>query len=249
VSFQTPFNPENIGSPLYNFGFYKIQRHTKSVFVEMLKNFFSNMVQSYRITMPDLFELQNSDNDDNKKIFISQDFPYFERKLPIIIVSLKGVKERKMYIGADNIIGYKTITIPLRTSTGTSTGLSKTVEIYGGAAEAEVALTVIALSPDDRMKICELINMCFTHFYRWQYYYTFGDGNMMTIVPSKTEISFAGESETGDVSKTSMLYINTMNLSSFIEYTFSSQEAGGMLVDYTIDPASGVIEVPFGPIS
>jgi hypothetical protein len=195
--------------------------------------------------MPELFELQNSDNDDNKKIFISQDFPYFERKLPIIVVSLKEVKERKMYIGADNIIGYKTFF----TSTGTSTGLSKTVEIYGGAAEAAVALTVIALSSDDRMKLTELLNICFTHFYRWQYFYTFGDGNVLTIVPNQTTVSLAGESETSDVSKTSMLYINTMNLNSFIEYTFTSLEAGGMLTDYTIDPTSGVIEVPFGPIS
>lgn len=230
MGFNTPFQPENIGASLYNFGFYKIQRHTKAIIVEFLNNFFSNNVQTYAITLPEIVDLQNSS--DYTKIFISPDFPYTERKFPIIIVSVRDIKEKKMYIGADNIIGYDVY--------GTSTG-QESVEVYAGAAEVALNLTIVALSSEDRMRFAELISICFSHYYRWQYYYTLNDGSSFNIVPNNGTIAFSGEEEVADPSKVNMIYVMNMVMTSFIEYTFSGTQQSGMTNHVIIESSSGII--------
>jgi len=230
VGFNTPFIPENIGASLYNFGFYKIQRHTKAIIVEFLTNFFSNNVKTYSLTLPEIVDLQNSS--DYTKIFVSPDFPYTERKFPIIIVSVRDIKEKKMYIGADNVIGYKVY--------GTSSG-RESVEIYAGAAEVSLNLTIITLSSEDRMKFSELVNICFSHYYRWQYIYTLDDGSVFNIVPNSTTISFSGEEEIADPSKVNMIYAINMVMTSFVEYTFPGMEQTGTINEVIIDSSSGII--------
>ena len=223
----------------FNFGFYKIQRQTKAVLAEILRNFFSNMVKTYQIMMPDIVENQN--NSDLEKIFISPDFPYAEKKLPLIIITIKDVKEKKMYMGADNVIGYRLL--------GTSTG-QKTVEVYGGAATLSINLTIVALSSEDRMRLAELLNICFTHFYRWQYFYTYNDGDQFSIVPNNDTISVTGESEINDQSKTSLLYVVNMTMNSFVEYTFTGLEMTGKVLHYEIDENSGpIVETSTGSVA
>jgi hypothetical protein len=213
VGLNTPFLPENLGAPLYNFGFYKIQRHTKAIFAELLKNFFSSMAKTYALTIPEILDLENTI--ELEKLFISQDFPYMERKLPLLVISISDIKEKKMYLGADNVIGYRVL--------GTSTG-QRTVEVYGGACNATIKITSLTLSIDDRMKLIELLNLCFSHYYRWQYYYTFDDGTLFNITPNAGTLSFGGDVEEANTSKTSMIYANTLTMESFIEYTWTSTE-------------------------
>jgi hypothetical protein len=167
----------------------------------------------YSLTIPEILDWQNTEQLD--KLFFSQDFPYMEQKLPILIVSIPDLKEKKMYIGADNVIGYKVL--------GTSTG-QRTVEVYGGASTATIKITSLTLSVDDRMKLMELLNMCFSHYFRWQYYYTFNDGSLFNIVPNSGTLSFGGETETSNTSKTSMIYASTLTMESFIEYTWTSTD-------------------------
>lgn len=231
MGLNTPFLPENIGASLFNFGFYKVQRHTKAIVVEFLNNFFSNNVKTYSLTLPEIVDLQNSS--DYTKIFVSADFPYTERKFPIIIVSVRDIKEKKMYLGADNIIGYRVY--------GTSTG-RESVEVYAGAAEVTLNLTIVALSSEDRMKFAELINICFSHYYRWQYYYTLDDGSLFNIVPNTGTITFGGEEEVADPSKVNMIYAINMIMTSFIEYSFPGTQPTGVINHVTVLTSSGVIQ-------
>ena len=233
MGLNTPFIPENIGGGLLDFGFFKVQRQAKSILVELMTNFFSSMVNTYKITMPDIIQLQN--HTDVNKLFINRDFPYAERKLPMVITSIKGTKEKKMYMGADNLIGYRLYT----SSTGDST-----VEVYGGAYDIEFSLIVVAQSPDERSRILELLGVCFTHYYRWQYYYTFDDGNQFSIVPNTGTINFGGDSEVADVDKVNQLYISSISMTAFVEYTFTGLDSLGILdnSDVVIDTGSGPIE-------
>src|SRR5271157_649850 len=132
MGFNTPFHPENTAGPIYEAAWYKIQRHTKVALVNMLGNFFSSRVQLYRIQMPEILALRNTT--DLKKIFVNQDFPYAERKLPMILVAIKGGRQQKMNIGADNFLYHDIST--------TSTGKTA-VEVYAGAARFTLSLIAI----------------------------------------------------------------------------------------------------------
>ena len=230
MALDTAFKPENLGSPIYDFGFFKVQRQAKTVIVEMLKNFFIDKVQMYKLQMPDIIEVQNSD--DITKINISKDFPWNERKLPLIIVAQKGSRERKLYLGADNLTAYKVV----------GTGSNRTArEVFHGAADIDLALIILAQSPDERSRLSELIAMCFTHYYRWQYYYTYDDGNMFTIIPNNELLDFGQDSEATETSKTSLIYITNINMKSYVEYTFTGLDITGTINDYEVDPNSGPI--------
>jgi hypothetical protein len=230
VGFTTPFHPDNVPGAIFEFAWHKIMRHTKVAIVNILGNFFSARSKMYSIQMPDIVGLTNTD--DIKKIFINQDFPYQERKLPMVVVAIKSGKERKMYIGADNFLLHS-----IRT---TSTGRTA-VEVYAGAAEFTMAIVVVGQSPEERMKMMELIYMCFTHYYRWQYFYTFGDDNMMSLLPNTEELIFGNEEEAEGDSKISVLYVNDVTMKSFVEYTFSGLDIYRDAKNFVIDDESGPI--------
>ena len=232
MGFKTPFLPENQPGDLIDFGFYKVQRHTKSAIIGMLKNFFDSINSTYKIQMPDIHDIQNSS--DVQKIFVERDFPYKERKIPIILVTIKGATERKLYIGADNTSGVRLVE--------TSAGVTVASDIYHGAADISLSLIVVCQTTEHRMKFAEMINMCFTHYYRWQYFYTFGDGNTFSIVPNTQQLEFGTESEATDVSPDSLLYITDISMKCFVEYTFTdSVNLHGILQEFTVDPTSGPV--------
>ena len=232
MGFKTPFLPENQPGDLIDFGFYKVQRHTKSAIIGMLKNFFDSINSTYKIQMPDIHDIQNSS--DVQKIFVERDFPYKERKIPIILVTIKGAIERKLYIGADNTSGVRLVE--------TSAGVTVASDIYHGAADISLSLIVVCQTTEHRMKFAEMINMCFTHYYRWQYFYTFGDGNTFSIVPNTQQLEFGTESEATDVSPDSLLYITDISMKCFVEYTFTdSVNLHGILQEFTVDPTSGPV--------
>jgi hypothetical protein len=240
MAFETPFLAENQVDGLEQFGFYKIQRHTKSVIISMLQNFFSSMNTMYKIQMPDIVPLQSnydimriSENPENIKLFIERDFPYGQRKLPAIFVSVTNASEKKMYIGADNFLEWRMVE--------TSSGRQTAVAIYHGAAEITLGLSVLAQDPEERMRIVEMINMCFTHYYRWQYYYTLGDGTAYTIVPNILPLEFGNENEITNESMMAIIYITAVSMKCFIEYTFRDLNLTPTMQDYVIDADSGVV--------
>ena len=153
MGLHTKSHPEISTGGLYEFGFYKALRQTKSVFVNMLNNFFSIRNKAYGIVMPEIFTIQNSPVTDGKKIHTVRDFPYEERKLPLIVVSNASAKEKKAYIGSDNLL-YVDVQ-------ENSEGVKSGTNVYAGMANVDVMLGIVATSPDERMMLSELILMCF----------------------------------------------------------------------------------------
>ena len=242
MGFDTPFLAENQFDGLDNFGFYKIQRHTKTVIVSMLQNFFSSLNSTYKIQMPDIIGMQGKYDVDNVKttstdtvkVYIEKDFPYGARKLPLILVSLKSATEKKMYIGADNFSYYD-----IRE---TSTGRKTATKVYHGAATMSLGLIILSQSHEERMKFADLINMCFTHYYRWHYFYTLGDGNTFSIMPSMDALEFGAETEITNESMMAVVYITDITMRSFIEYSFRDLLTYPTVQQLNIDANSGVAE-------
>ena len=230
MGFKAPFLVENQPKPLYNFSFHKVQRQTKSVLVDMIKNFFDSINKVYQLQMPEIIGVKNSE--EATKVFVNRDFPYGERTIPIIIVGIKSAVEKKMYIGADNLVGY----VIRETSSGKTA-----VELYHGAATVTTALIVVTDNPESRMQLVELLNMCFTHYYRWQYFYTLGDGDMFSIVPNTSELEFGTESEADTDSPDTKLYVTDLTMTSHIEYSFRDLDVLGELKDYNILDESGPV--------
>ena len=221
MGLETPFLTENTPDGLANFGFYKIQSHTKSVIVGMLKTFFHSINNTYKLQLPDIVGVQGeydiagvqSPDPDTITVHIERDFPYTERKLPLILVSIKSAREKKMYVGSDNFAYWDEMI--------TSTGNKVATRVYHGASEVTVGLIILTQSHEERMKYADLINMCFTHYFRWQYFYTLGDGDQFSISPNMSQLDFGAETEVTDESMTAIVYITDVTMETFIEYTFS----------------------------
>ena len=221
MGIHTQQNPEISSNGLYEFGFYKALRQTKSVLVSMLNNFFSIRNKTYGVVMPEIFAIQNSPNE--KKVHVHRDFPFAERKFPLIIVTHSSAKERKPNIGADNLL-YVDVQENLD---GTKSGTN----VYAGMADISVMLGIVATSPDERMMLSELVLMCFSHYYRGQFIYK-GKGNeLFSITPAGSEIDFGTESEVSDVSATTTVYVIDLGISVFIEYHFEDPISDGYFTE------------------
>jgi hypothetical protein len=208
---DTPFHPEQYPGAINSFGFYKIQRNSKTILINILKNFFSEKSQLYKVTMPEIIEKLVDTT--IPKLFVERNFPFMERKLPLIATAIKQAKEKKAYIGADNLLYPEVV----RSSTGDYlTGYN----VYAGMSDLDVTFIIAALSPEERMQLVEMLNMCFTHYYRWQYFYYDEENNMFNIVPNTVELTFGGESEVKDQSNLSLIYVTTIAMKCRVEYTF-----------------------------
>jgi hypothetical protein len=233
MGFETPFIADNQPDGLVDFGFYKVQRHAKSAVIGMLRNFFDSLNNTYKLQVPELIGIQNTS--ELTKIFVERDFQAKERKIPIIIVAIKSATEKKMYIGADDFCAWDIVE--------TSGGRKVANRIFHGASELSLGLIVVAQSPEERMRLAELINLCFTHYYRWQYFYTYGDGNTLSITPNTKQLEFGAETEVTDFSATSLLYLVDITMATFIEYSFRENNILGMVEDIQLN-----IEEDIGPI-
>ena len=235
MSYHQPFIPDNQPKIIHDFGFHKVQRQTKDILIGMIRNYFDSINSVYKLQIPEMVEVQTDDNTAIKKIHVEKNFPYSERKIPIIVVVTKGCTERKMHIGADNLV-YHDERI-------TSTGKVFS-EVYHGAADVQISLAIVTESPESRMQIAELLNICFTHYYRWQYFYTLRDGNMFTIVPNTAQLEYGNESEIQDVSADTQLYLSDLSMKSYVEYTYKDLDIlGPGVANITIDENSGPLEL------
>lgn len=212
MGFNTPFLNENEPSAINDFGWYKVQRHTKTVLVEMLKTFFSRNTKIYAMSMPELTEVQNSES--STKIYIEKNFPYTERKIPLIAVSQVNFRERKSFIGIDN---FSHTDFHFNSSTG---ALDGGVNFYSGMDNSDTTFIIVGLSSEQRSQLAEFVNICFTHYFRWQYFFYGPDGSMFSIVPSIKQLEFGAESEVSSPSDLEIAYITTVTVSSHIEYKF-----------------------------
>jgi len=217
-------NPDVNSGPIHEFGFHKIERQTKTVINSMLNNFFSKRSKAYDIVIPEISSLQNIPNSpENTKVHNRRDFPFEERKFPMIVTTIAGAKERKSYIGADDLLLINTRENPDGTKIGH--------EVFAGMADIDLMLIIVSTSADERSKLAELIYMCFTHFYRGQFIYQDDIGNMFSITPGVKPVDFGAETEVTDESKTTLIYVKDMGLSTFIEYHFEDVATGDKLFE------------------
>jgi hypothetical protein len=202
----------------------------------MLSNFFSGRNKAFTLVAPELLENQNRPND--YKVNIFREFPFSERKFPMIMISTVKSTEKKSYIGSDDLLYIETHT--------NDDGIKSANEVYAGMAYIDLLLSVITTSPDERKKLAELIYLCFSHFYRGQFIYTGENGSLFSIVPASKPIDMGGESEITDESKTTLVYIKDVTLSTTIEYHFMDIGLGERFKEVrnlSIEEESGPIEI------
>ena len=212
MSLETNQHPESFSGDITQFGFHKIERQTKSVLKDILQQFFSNAVNLHKITTPEILILQNTDAE--TKIFIERDFPFFERKLPLIAISSRNKRERKPFLGSDDFLYQDALT----NSDGSVTSY---YNMYANMYDVPVDLIIAAVSPDTRSQLSELVALCFSHYYRWPYFYK-GDSSEETfnIIPTTSPVEISGENEVKDLSTQTLIYTCTVKLNSFVEYIF-----------------------------
>ncbi len=203
-------HPELFPGAISDFGFHKIERQVKATIKHILETFFSSQFQLYKIMMPELVEVQNTAT--ITKTFIERDFPFFERKLPLIAIASKNKKELKPFLGTDDFLYQDLVQ--------TSSGLISSVNMYANMYHIPVELILATTSPEARMQLQELVNICFSHYFRWSYMYKGEDGSYFNVVPSITPIVITGENEVADKSATTLIYTTSLQFTSYIEYIF-----------------------------
>jgi len=222
---------------LTEFSFHKIERATKAAYVNILQNFFAQTSSAFDISIPELSSYQNKPG--TTAIHIRRDFPFGERLFPLIVTSIDNVREKKSFLGSDDLL-----TIEVET---TSEGLTVGTDIFAGMADIDLSLIIAASSPDERSKIAEAIYMCFTHYFRTQFVYLAHDGNLFSVTPSTKSVVMGSESEITDSSKTTLIYVKQVNLSTFIEYQFKDHASPKLYeitnINYDLDNQLNVIEV------
>jgi len=204
-------NPEVFSGFIEEYGFHKIERQAKIVIKNILSQFFSYKTQLFKSTMPEIVDVQNTDSE--TRTFIEKDFPFFERKLSLIAITSRDKQERKPFLGADDYL-YQDLYI------NTSTGFESNLNMYANMYDVPITLIIAALSPEARMQLGELVNICLTHYFRWEYMYKGSDNSYFNIVPCGGPIRIAGENEVKDKSATSLIYTTSISFTSIVEYIF-----------------------------
>jgi len=235
MGIHTTYSPDVSSGALVEFGFHKVQRHTKDVINNMLENYFSIRSKAYGIVVPEILSLQNKPGD--RKVHIRRDFVSQERKFPAIMTTISKAVEKRVNIGADDLLYIRTDTTPDGEKVG--------VDVHAGMADIDLMLIVAATSPDERSMLAELVFNCFTHYYRGHFIYQDENDGMFAIVPATKPIDFGRETEVTDESKTTLIYLLDLGISATIEYHFADPITDGKwheVAETTIDEDSGPVE-------
>lgn len=228
MALNTIQNDEIFIDGVEGYGFQKVHNLSKAIIVNILSRFFDKRIQAYRLAMPDLTEYQNSDANPQKFLYIMPEFPYYERRVPGLVVKVDNVKEKKLYIGTDSLIGLSHVG-------------SDYVASYFGAADIPVSITVMAESSDMRSDLLNYINMCFTHYHRWHYIFVGDDGSSFSIVPSQSTLSFGSNFEVKEGDQ-KYIYGSVVNFTGYCDYIFTDNLAAStyrLINTFEINPASG----------
>lgn len=210
MSFETIQHPELTAGPVNQFGFEKVQLQTKTIIGNMLKNFFDIKVQTTKLTMPSILHYQNTAKE--VKLSIRRDFPFFERQLPFVALTIANSNVRGTSLGTDDYLYSEAYT--------DADGNTYEEDMCAGMRNLSLSLVIAARSPEDRAVLVDLITMCFSHYYKWVYHFKGTDGSYFNIVPSTKQVEQGGEQEITDESRTSLIYIADIMLFPLVEYIF-----------------------------
>ena len=228
----TPFQPEITSGALDNFGFHKIKRQVKSIYVNMITDFFSNTVKIHELDIPELEEVSNI-NGQAPKLFIERDFPYTARKIPLIVPIISSINEKKSYLGNDNYL-YPGVD---ENPDGTKSGY----DVYANMYTIALKILVVTESNELRDQLIDLLLACFTNYYRGTYTYRDDSDNEFIITPSNTRVVSGNDSEVAEANTTNLIFYGDISLSAFIEYHYKAygEERYTQLKKVTINPLSG----------
>lgn len=212
MSYDIQGHPDIYTGHIDKFSAYKVERNTKTVIKNILDQFFNKYSNLYKFVAPEIIEIEN--NTENTNIFIEKEFPYYERKLPFIAILSRTKREKKSFLGGDDYVYSQAI---IETSTGHMLAEN---QMYGNMYEVPITLSIAATSPETRMQLAELVNLCFTHYYRWVYVYKDIDGSYYNVVPTSGIIEISGEKEINDTNTATLIYMCAIGMISLVEYIF-----------------------------
>jgi hypothetical protein len=233
MSLSTIRNSEIVIDGIEGFGFHKAEKLTKAIIANILNVFFSKEAISFKTVLNDLSAYSNEES--TSPLFILQEFPYMERKIPALIIELGDSSESPLYIGTDNLAANRAI------------GNSRLENIYTGGDDAQVSIGVLSESPDTTSNLADLVKMAYVNYFRWHYFFRGDDGSVFSIAPamSKVKISTQFEVQEADMK---MIFGRAVSFSVFTQYTFYDNleaSCGRYVLLNQVDPSSGPISVPF----
>jgi len=227
----TPFQPEITSGALDNFGFHKIKRQVKSIYVNMITDFFSNTFKIHELDIPELSEVSNI-NGEAPRLFIERDFPYTTRKIPLIVPIISNITEKKSYLGNDNYL-YPGVN---ENPDGTRYGY----DVYANMYDIAIKILVVTESNELRDQLIDLLLACFTNYYRGNYTYRDDSQNEFIITPSNTRVVSGNDSEVAEANSTNLIFYGDISLTAFVEYHYKAYGEGRytQIQNINIDPSS-----------
>lgn len=229
MGLENPIYPHIASPNVQGFAYYKVLRQSRYVLVEMIKEFFNSLSSTPQIMCPEVIQFQG----DELNVF--RDFPYGERKLPLVIVASSEGKEKKYYIGSDSSIGQTLLT--------TSSGNEVAYEICIGAFQYNTVLFLVCESVEQRLMLAELLFQCFTNHYRWQYFYSIDKLTSFSIVPNTGSITLGREQETQEKGAINLLYVMDLTMPTHVEYTYMYPAVYPTVTNFEIDDQSNVLSL------
>lgn len=186
---------------------YQVTHNVKVVFQNLLNNFFDSRQTDFskrdntlsKFTIKDQFVAKPNDK---PPIHIVREFPFKNRNYPFIVVSVPTKKERKMYLGWDNITSIKALE---------ANGIKVQEITEQQHWDMEVNMLVAAKGVDDRDFLVDAISYGFQGYFRSNYIWEHPD-TMSTLIlhvssqPIDTEL---GQSVTQDQAGGELYPVNT----------------------------------------
>jgi hypothetical protein len=171
---------------------YQITHNTKVVFQNLLYSLFDGKKTDFTLRDNTLTKFTIRDQfvakpNDKPPIFIIREFPFLNRNYPFIVVSIPTKKERKMYLGWDNIASIQALK-------HNGITVSSTTEHQNW--DMEVNMNIACKDVDDRDFLVDAVTYGFQGYFRSNYIWDHPD-TLSTFI-----ISAGSEAITNELSQT-----------------------------------------------
>lgn len=231
MSLRTIKNKEIIIPGIEGYGFHRHQNLTKAILAKLLEYFFSTKTKTFKKIFNDLDKYQA--DKDKPDLYILQAFPYAEKKVPCIIVTIAESDELPYCLGADNTIALS------------KQGESSFIELFSSGAKLPISLGILSESPDTTADIASLVQSCFATVFKWQYIFVGDDLSSFSICPAITKIKISNNFEEPDT-ENKIVYGTVVSFTSQTQSVFtdnSNVSKYTLVQNFGLDPKSGPTSV------
>ncbi len=205
MSLYTRQNPDIAAQPINEFHWSLIQKQTKAVLVDIIRTFFN----SKNIVIPSLFPYLSQKP---SGVYVEKDFPFYERKIPLIVVKISEHSQLPTFIGSDNLL-YIDKYIG-------DDGKLYGDEVFGGIDTLEVTCQIVADSSELRMELVDGLRMAISHLFKSPFLYRDADKSLFSIIPCNSIIRVGGESLLSGEVGLLTIYTTNVYFSVLVEYQF-----------------------------